>query len=809
MKYFIVMIIVWLFMQQTSAQNTGNISLMLNSETSNGVFYNILLKKAKDSSIVKIENAKTKESIEFKTIPYGEYFLQVYAMNNEVADVKPFNMNTSQLNLGMITVKQQVNEIKEVKIAAQKNIVERKVDKLIYNVEATITSPADDAVTLLQKSPGISVDNNGNISMRGKNGVLVMINGKPTYVQGEQLNSLLKSTMANQVSRIEIITNPSSKYDANGNAGIVNIVLKKDMRRGTNGSATLSYGKGFYRKSNNSLSLNHRSDKINIFGAYNFVNNIGFNDLRLYRQFYADGKYQGAYQQNNYIVFPFFNHIGKLGMDYNLSSKTTIGFVASGVVNKFNPHGQNKTFVEDSAFTRQSYYTTDNRSKDFWYNFGGNANLKHVFDSSGTELTADADYVQFGNTTTQNFTTRYYDLQDNENKTPYLLLGKIKGLLDIKALKADFVHPMKNNTKIECGVKTSFVKADNNLAFYNESNGSPLYDSSQSNHFIYKENINALYSTFSVERKNTSVQIGLRAEQTVANGHQVSNNITFSRNYWQLFPTFFLSNKINANHDIGFSFSRRIQRPTYEQLNPFKFFLDPSTYKEGNPYLIPQNSYLFELTHTFRQQFTTSLSSNITNKSITEVLIPAEGQSNITIQTNKNVNRQYVYALGISAPLKIKTWWNSMFDGSVYYSQYDGELASQSIHTSTVSFNAKSMHTFTLPKQFTLQVDGFIQYAERYSFSTLSPFGAVNLSLQKSAWNKRASVKLSANDIFYTSRFRGSSHFNNYHEDFYVQRDSRNFMVAVSYRFGNTSLPPSRRRTGGAEEEKQRAGKNA
>lgn len=808
MKYFIIAILTWLFVKHTSAQNTGSIQLKLKSESASENYYNILLKKVADSSILKIENAKPGEIIEYQQIPYGHYFLQVMYLNLLVLSSKPFEVQKNLTLLEDLEVKPVAAELKELKISAKKNMIERKTDKLIYNVDATLTSAGEDALDILQKSPGISVDPNGNISMRGKSGVLVMINGKTSFVQGEQLNNLLKSTMGNQISKIEIISNPSSKYDANGNAGIVNIILKKEMKQGSNGTVNLSYGKGYYRKSNNSISLNHRRDRLNFFASYQFVNNIGFNDLRLYRQFYAQGKYEGAYHQNNYIVFPFYNHISKIGMDFNPTSKTILGVVVNGILNKFNPFGDNKTFIEDSNYTRQSYYTTANRSKDLWYNFGANINFKHDFDSSGTELSADADYVQFGNFTTQNFTTRYFDLQDHENKAAYLLLGKIKGQLGIKTLKADYIHPMKNNVKLECGFKTSFVKADNNLEFYNESSGAAIYDSTQSNHFIYKENINALYASLSGERKKNSIQIGLRAEQTIAHGNQINNQISFSRNYWQLFPTFFLTHKFNANHDVGFSFSRRIQRPTYDQLNPFKFFLDPSTYKEGNPYLVPQNAYIFEISHTFLQQFTTTLSSNITNKSITEVLIPAEGQNNITIQTNKNVNKQYVYSLGISAPYKIKKWWNSMLDASVYYSEYDGELASQPIHSSTISFNAKSMHTFTLPKQFTLQVDAFVQYAERYSFSTLSPFGSVNLSLQKSAWSKRATFKFSANDLFYTSRFRGSSHFNNYHEDFYVQRDSRNFMLALSYRFGNNALPASRRRTGGAEDEKQRAGKN-
>ncbi len=755
---------------------------------------------------MKIENAAAKQEIVFSDIAYGNYFIQVFYMNKKVAEKTTLALNAATLLVDPLEISDVTSAIKEVKISAQKNIIERKYDKLIYNVENTIASAADDAITILQKAPGISIDNDGNISMRGKSGVLVMINGKPTYLQGEQLNSLLKSTMANQISKIEIISNPSSKYDANGNAGIVNIVLKKDQRQGTNGTLTLSYGTGVYRKSNNSISLNHRTKKLNLFASYNFVHNIGFNDLELYRQFFTDGVYQGAYRQHNYLRFPAYYNIPKIGIDFKPNEKTTIGVVVSGLTNKFLSYADNKTFIEDSSITTKSYYTTTNKSKDFWYNYGLNLNMKHTFDSVGKELTADADYVHYAHNTTQNFTTHYYDLQNAETKTAYLLLGKINGFLDIKALKVDYVQPLKNNAKIECGAKTSFVKANNNLIFYDQSNGASILDSSQSNHFIYSENINAFYASYSVEKKKTSVQLGLRTEQTIADGKQIINSNSFNRNYWQLFPTLFINYTFNKNHALGLSCSRRIQRPTYQQLNPFKFFIDASTYKEGNPFLVPQNTYLAELNYTIDQKYLITFSSGITNKSITEVLIPAEGQSNITIQTDKNVNKQYVHTISISAPLKVMKWWNSSFDASFYSSLYDGVLASQIIHSSTQSFNAKTMHTFSLPKQFTLQVDGFIQYAEHYSFTTLHTFGAVNLALQKSAFNKRTTIKLSANDIFYNSRFRGSSNFNNYHEDYYVQRDSRTLMLAVSYRFGNTSLPANRRRTGGAEEEKQRAG---
>ncbi|MBL7766242.1 MAG: outer membrane beta-barrel protein [Chitinophagaceae bacterium] len=805
MRYIMVAILIWTFIQHTSAQS-GNITGSLSGQTV-GEQYTLKLMKASDSSLYKLEIVEGKSAFQFEQIPYGNWFIQVCRMQKILYSSPVFALQTPEYQTDPLVPGSSEIAIKEVKVLGEKNLLEKKTDKLIFHVDRSLEAPGNDALMVLQKAPGISVDPNGRVSMRGKSGVIVMVNGKPTYLSGEQLASLLRSTTAAQIAKIEIISNPSSRYDAEGNAGIVNIILRKDQRRGSHGAVTLSYGKGRYKKSNQSISLNHRQKKFNGFASYNFVANTGFNDLRLYRKFSDQGVLQGAYRQQNYLLFPFYNHSTRIGVDYTKSSKTTFGVLFTGLLNTVKPNGSNKTDIEDSLLHRRSYYTTQNQSKDLWYSYGMNLNVKHSFDSLGRELTADADYIRFGSTTRQYFTTRYYNLLDEEVNSPYLLRGLLDGQLQIISLKADYTQPLGQG-KLEAGLKSSYVNNDNQLAFYDETQGGSVFDSSQSNHFIYQENIHAGYANYSFEKNGYSLQGGLRTEQTVMHGLQKMNAQTFDRNFWQLFPSLFINKKLSSKHEMGLSLSRRIQRPTYEQMNPFKFFIDQSTYKVGNPWLMPQNTYLIELTHQYQQQFMTTLSAGITHKSITEVLIPEEGKNNMTIQTHRNINRQYLYSLGFTAPLKICSWWQSNTDATTYYSLYSGELSGQTIHSGTLSFNAKTVHTFTLPESFLVQVDGFIQYREKYSFSTLSTFGAVNLSIQKSAWNKKASIRLSANDLFYTSRFKGSSHYTNYHEDFAVQRDSRQILLALSYRFGDSHLPAFRRRTGGAEDEKQRAGKN-
>ncbi len=790
----------------TQAQSTGNIQgKVVSGEKSS---YAVLLKKSSDSTLVKAELTDNTNKYLLETIAYGSYFIDVSYLGTIVASSERFELNAKNYELPDITIKEKATELNEVQVVQPKNIVERKLDKIVYNVENTLEPPSNDALTVMQKAPGLTVDADGNISMRGKKGVMIMLNGKQTYLSGPQLANLLRTTTANQISKIEVISNPSSKYDAEGNAGLVNIVLKKDQRQGVNGMVVLNFGMGKYHKAVEGVNINWKKDKINIFASYNYFNDKGYNDLSLYRQFYTNRVYDGAYRQHNYLVFPNSGNLGKLGVDYNVSKKTIIGFSGNVTANSFDPDGNNKALVEDSAKNLTSYYTSESRSREKWYNFGLNGNLKHTFDSAGTELSVDADYAQYGNKADQFFTTKYFGLDDVENRPRSLLAGNVNGLLTIDALKADFVHPLGNNQKLELGAKSSLVNADNNLAYYDASGPVRVFDPLQSNHFIYSENINALYTTYSVEKKKTNVQLGLRAEQTVSKGHQLINDSSFSRNYWQLFPTLFVSHNFNERNDLGLSLSRRIQRPSYDQMNPVRLFIDATTFKQGNPYLVPQNSYLAELSHTYKQKYLTTLSASIINNSITEVLIPDENHSNITIQTHKNINQQYLYSLNISVPVKIAKWWNTTNEATVYYSQYVGRLADFAINSGIVSFNAKTTQTFTLPKSYTVQLDGFIQGPERYTFSTSEAFGAVNLSVQKLFNDKRSNLRLSATDIFFNSQFTGSSTYLNYHEQYHVSRNSRTVSLSFSYKYGKTSVPRVRQRVTGADEEKQRAGKS-
>jgi outer membrane receptor protein involved in Fe transport len=763
----------------------------------------IQLLKAADSSLVKTEFSDDKGEFKFIDVKPNTYFVQTNVIGYsrfassvftfiESTKLAPFNLTKSEV------------ELKEVSVTIHKPYIEREHGKMILNVENGIVSAGNSAFAVIEKAPGVRIDNNDNISFKGKQGVAVWIDGKPTPMTGSDLANYLKGMASNAIEKIEFISNPSAKYDAAGSS-IINIKLKKDKNLGTNGSVSLAYGQGVYSKTNNGFTINHRDKKINVFASYNYAYRRGFNDLKLDRNFYNKDTFLGAYIQNNYLFIGYQNQIAKAGIDYFVNSKNTFGFVVNGVDNTFSPSGNNISQVYDNNNINTSRFETQNRSQDKWYNYSTNFNYKHTFDSTGTELTTDADYAQYANHTQQNFTTRYYDLNNVEYLNPYLLYGNINGSLNIYSIKSDLTKFLKNSLKIESGIKSSYVIADNNLAFYNKSSGVPVYDSTKSNHFIYQENINAAYINGSRDWKKISTQIGLRMEYTHVIGNQLVYNSKFDTNYVQLFPSAFIGYKLNGKNSLELNYSRRINRPSYDQLNPFKYYLDPTTYKAGNPYLQPETTHSFELSYIFNQKIYTTLGFGRTLNNIIEVIAPSPNQLKLTVQTNYNLAFVDVYTLNISAPIEVTKWWYTTNDISCYYAAYSGNVANTTINKAgNINFNINSVNSFSFSSTLSAELSGNYRAKEIYAFELAKPIWSVNAGLQKKLYNNKIILKLNISDILFTNNSRATTVFTGYVESYDVRRDTRVAVISFVYKFGNGL--PSQRRKGGADDIKQRAG---
>lgn len=835
------------------AQTTkGKISGSLFDEKKQALpFANVLLLKAQDSTLIKgavsdiegkflfeqfvANDTQNQFIVSVSMVGYKKYFSPKIVISAENLEVKLSNI---QLEL-------DTQNLKEVTVSAKKPFVEQQADKLVVNVEGSIVANGNTALEVLQKSPGVTVDNNDNISVKGKQGVLILMDGKPTYMSESDLANQLKNMTSDQIEKIEIISNPSSRYDAAGKA-VINIVTKKNKNFGTNGSVSIGGSvslppllktglnkeltseevmkPGMMPKYSTSLNLNNRQGKFNTFTNLTFSDNQRFNNNVFIRE--IDGhtfqQYAHRYQYNQNFSY-------KAGADYYATKKTTLGVLVTGNVGSWessNPN-TNITYIKRTgAATPDSSLLTTSSTVRTWTNTTFNANLKHTFDSTGKELTADIDYSIYDNRMRERGMIsrffKYVDGVETEYNTPLNITSSSPNKYNIFAVKADYVHPLgKMKAKLEFGAKSSWVKSDNDIRFF--QNGA--VDKGRTNYFIYTENINAAYANFNKEfGKKFNLQAGLRMEHTRSEGKSVTLNESRVRDYVKLFPSVFLTQTINKDNQLTYSYSRRIDRPSYNSLNPFIFFLDPYTYQLGNEYLMPQYTNSFELTHSFKQAFVTSVGYSITNDYMTEVIknavnvpevleklkkynnIQGIDPEKITFATQENIAKFENINVNFSVPIPITKWWNAQNNLSVYYNKYTGVVSDQSLNVGQWAFNFYTSQSIKLPKNLTAEVSMWYNSPNVYGIMQGRAQYAVNAGLQKSLWNKKATLRLNVNDIFLTSFWSGKTNFAGVNMTINNRWDSRAVRLSFSYKFGNQNVKAVRNRSTATEAEQRRTG---
>lgn len=805
-----LLVFFWLFtlFSTLTAQTLQNLSLSgtVDSGKNRQLEINLL---DSGNQLVKTELADEEGNFSFSDLATGNYFIKINRNGAEIytSEAIPLTVNTT---LPLISLNEKT--IEGVTITKTKPYIERQDGKMILNVENSIASTGNSAFEVLEKAPGVKVDNNDNISLRGKGNLLVQIDGKNTPMTGTDLANYLRGIPSASVEKVEFITNPSSKYDAAGTA-IINIRLKKDQRKGTNGSITSSLGTGKYIKNNNSFNINHRNKKVNLFANYSFAYREFFNHLMLDRNFYNDNNvFQKAYVQDNFLKMNFRNHIAKVGMDYYLNDKNIIGFSAGFISNRFDPKSNNETLILDNNFQPSGTSNTESNNRDHWKNVSFNVNHKLTLDSLGSEMVTDLDYINYSNTSLQNFITRSFDVGGNLlpsspiNLNPYNLTGDLSGNLNIYSFKSDLTKVFPNNWKLETGIKTSFVKADNDLQFFNASSGIQEPDYSKTNHFIYKENINAVYGNVIKNWDKFKVNFGLRVENTNITGNQITTQQVNKKNYTQLFPSAVFSYDLNDKNTVELNFSRRITRPTYRQLNPFKFYLDLTTYQAGNPDLNPQTTMNYELTYSLKNKYFATLSYSKTKNNITDVLKPTVENGNIVVvQANENLTSASYYGLNVIAPVKVTKWWDMNNNANFYYGSYTGNISGTAIkNQGNFTFDINSINSFKLGNGFSAELTGNYKAKEVYAYMFLKPMWSLNIGAQKKFKNN-STLKFSFNDIFFTSNPEAENIYANCVENFVVHRDTRVASLSYTYNFGSGKSGQPRK-TGGAEDLKQRVG---
>jgi len=771
-------------------------------------FATITLLRAKDSILVKGILTDEKGYYELENVNEGNYIISVSQIGYEKTYsnliIVDANHLKNKIDVKMVEATKNLNE---VVITAQKPFIEQHIDKMVVNVENSLVSVGSTAIEVLERSPGITVDNNGNISLKGKQNVRIMIDGKPTYLSAQDLLNMLKNMSANQIEKIEIMTNPSSKYDAAGNAGIINIVMKKNQNMGLNGSVSLSLGQGVYPKQNAGLNLNYRKNKINLFGNYNQSYRQSFNTLDLVRNFRKNDSIQNVFRQKSQFYYPYLTHTFKAGADFFATKKTTIGILINGTISDGTTTGSNTTDIYNGSDKLLSSVITNSKIIEKFSNYTSNINYKHTFDSTGRELTIDVDYARFNEVNNQNISSNY-KYYNGKGDSLGVQRGDLPSYINIFTAKADYVHPINKKSKFETGWKLSYVNTDSDVKYFISIGDFERNDTSRSNHFQYEEHINAAYTNYNIEHKKFTFQFGLRAEQTLAYLRQLIKSSSLTRTYFQVFPTVFIRQKISKNHSMVYSYSRRIDRPNYQDLNPFTFYIDPYTYQKGNSYLRPQLTNLVEVSHTYKDMITTTLNYSRTNYLIIDLLKQNDAKRT-TFQTKDNLGTSENLGIAISAPIPIFKWWNSNNYVNVFYNHYFGSFSNADtlnspFDRSKVAYTFNSTNTFTIGKGWSAELSGFYQSSNLNGTITFLPMYMMSAGIQKQVFNKKGSIKLNIRDMFNWQRFRGNVNYQNIDAGIVNHWDNRVTTLSFNYRFGKSTVAASRNRKTGLEDEKNR-----
>ena len=778
----------------------------------------ISLLKSKDSAIAKTAITDKNGKYEIEFIPIGSYLVAASQVGYKKIFTNSFELSeaTPVFSAGTLQFKETATNLAEVTVVAKKPFIETRIDKTIVNVDASPTSAGATALEMLEKSPGVMVNSDGVINLKGKPGVIVMVDGKQTYLSPTDLAALLKNMPASSIDQFEIMTNPSAKYDAAGNSGIINIKTKKGLAGGFNGSVMLGATASFFDlnktlyvipKSQNSFNFNYRKKKFNLFGNYNPNVFRGRNILEINRKFInTNNELLGYNDVETKFKFGNTNHTLKIGLDYFADKKNTFGFVISGFTFLGHPTPVTVTDSKDENNQLISRMVSTNDNDIRFKNLSTNFNFRHVFDSTGRELTADFDFIAYRNTSDMLLTTDFYNPAGEITNPTLLLKGHLPSIINIYTFKSDYIHPLKKGAKIEAGVKTSYVSNDNEVNYERMEGGKWEVDN-RSNHFIYDENINAAYVNLSKQIKKWSLQGGLRLENTNAKGYQVTNDSTFKRHFTNLFPSGFVSYEINKKNTVTLSYSRRITRPSYQDLNPFTFFLDSLSYRQGNPFLLPQFTNNIELSHSFNGKIITTLNYNDTKDVISQLLKQNENDR-IVYLTVDNVASFRNMGVSITVPVAVTKWWNLNFFANVFNNHYKGIYNTDPIDISYTSFNTNTTNTFTIKKGFTMELSGFYRAKGVDNLSIMEPMYQMSIAAQKQIMKGKGTLRLNFRDPFAWQHYKATTQYSNIDVKVSARNDSRQITATFTYRFGKTQqqAPPPRRRSNASQEEQNRVG---
>lgn len=791
------------------SQSSSIKGLLQTAENEPVLYANVALHNAADSSLIKVEVSDENGVFRMGGLEAGTYFITASYVG--LSDFRKDNIvltANQQLDLGVVSFAAAAIELEGATVTASRVMVEVKPDRTVFNVDGTINSTGADAITLLRKAPGVTVDNNDNINVLGRSGVLLYVDGKRLPLTGDDLTNYLQNLSADQIDRIEIITNPGAKYEAEGNAGIIDIRLKKDKNLGGNGSVSTTYSQGRYHRANVSANGNYRNKTLNSFASFGGGDGQGFNDMT-FMSFQNGLLMDEVMQNNNQWQFGYF----RVGTDFFLGDQHTLGFLVGGGMNDFQGSSLDEIEISqadtpeqiDSILVADSQSDGDRRRMTY--------NINYRFDNkNGRTLNIDLDYGDYNNDRSNYQPNLFYDPTRTTVLTEVINSFQSPSNIDIYSGKVDFEDKLLGGV-LGVGGKVTRVVSDNTFLVFDVVDDQELRDDSLSNQFEYLENVYAGYISYTRpinEKWNFSA--GLRAEKTDAVGTLTAfldelNEDPVVQNYLSWFPSAGLTWQVSPKHSLVLNYGRRINRPDYDVLNPFNSQASLLSFEKGNPFLRPEIVNNLELGYTLAYRYNFKLSYSVTEDQITRLMAPSETDERAGFITWENLAQQTIVGLNVSAPVQFAKWWSGYFNFSASYLDNQADYGDGAIvDVQAFTYSIYQQQTFNLPKGFKGEVSGWYSGPGvwggvfRYESSW-----SLDLGIQKRFFNEALNVRVAVNDLFYQTGWDGISEFDGLVNTGSGRWDSRRASVSLSYNFGNQNVKSRKRKTG-IEDEAGRVG---
>lgn len=772
-------------------------------------FANVLLLNANDSSLVKGMLTDEDGNYHLENPKKGQYRLLASTLGYRRAYSLLFTISDNRRDvvippLILIIASQQLNE---VAVVAQKPLYEQQLDKLIINVQSSITSAGATALDVLERFPGISVNRQaGNLAMNGKEGVMVMINGKLSRLPTSAVVQMLSGMNAGTIEKIELLATPPAGFDAEGNAGLINIILKTNSEYGTNGSYSLTAGYNWHEKAAASFTLNHRTQKLNLFSEYSFMYNstgmLGYDN----RQFTVQNDTLNAYL-DLYRDIKLVNQSARVGFDYSLSPKTSIGTLVTAFSNSFGVNSWNAS----RFFYRQQVIDTlinvEEEGSNRWYHLMGNVNLRHKL-SNKDQLSIDLDYLYYYNRNPRLYTSRYQYQEPLRNYTDQVRLDK-NTPISLWVGKADYVKNPGAGMRLEAGIKATLSHVQNDVSLETFHQGQWQTDEELTQSVFMRENIGAGYISFQQQiDAKTKLQTGLRYEysHTLLTNHQ-QQNLLERRNGW-LFPTLFVSRDFSKQHSLQFSYSRRVMRPTYNDLAPYVVLGDRYTFYSGNIRLKPTLSDIIRIGYRLREKYLWALQYSHDKNAISSWQVRVDPQTRKQFTYPENIDQVNTLSLSLSFPWQVGSFWQMQHTVTGNWQGLSTYFEGNALRLSRFNSQINWTHTVKMPHQLTLELSGFYQTPSLWGMAIRNAYGTFNMGLQKQFTQDKGILRLSVEDLFWTlphQKFEYNQPEKGFTRRIFLRSEPRVIRLTFSRNFGNKNLKTNSRSTA-SEEERKRVG---